>query len=106
MNSRREKKAHYTFKSADHNYAEKALHLSPYAAWMASQLVDEKYPRLATGLNLGAYGLYAGMSAHNALRHPAERYTSGTDALALTAMGLADLARMRRKSLNPMAEGH
>lgn len=106
MTSPREKKARYTFKSASHSLKEKALHLSPYAAWIASQVLDEKYPRLARGLNLGAYGMYAGMSAHNALKDPSERLTSGTDALALTAMGLADLARIRRNSQNSTAEGH
>ena len=104
-NSLREKQAQYTFKMANHSPMQKALHLAPYAAWMGSQLLEDKYPRVAKGLNLGAYGLYAGMSAHDALTNPQERFTSGTDAVALTAMALADMARMRRNSQNP-AEGH
>jgi hypothetical protein len=106
MNSLREKTARYSFKGSSHGFGERALHLSPYAAWIGSQLLEDKYPRLSKGLNLGAYGLYAGMSAHNALKHPSERLTSGIDALSLTAMGLADLARMRRNSLNPTANSH
>lgn len=105
-NSLREKQAQYFFKGASHSPLQKALHLSPYAAWMGSQLLEDKYPRLAKGLNLGAYALYAGMAGHEALTNPNERLTSGTDALALTAMGIADLARMRRNSQNSTAEGH
>ena len=105
-NSLREKQAQYFFKGASHSPLQKALHLSPYAAWMGSQLLEDKYPRLAKGLNLGAYALYAGMAGHEALTNPKERLTSGTDALALTAMGIADLARMRRNSQNSTAEGH
>jgi len=105
-NSLREKQARYTFKGASHSPLQKALHLSPYAAWMGSQLLEDKHPTLAKGLNLGAYALYAGMAGHEALTNPNERLTSGTDALALTAMGIADLARMRRNSQNSTAEGH
>jgi hypothetical protein len=98
MSSLREKKARYTFKGASHSIAEKALHASPYVAWLASQALDDSYPRLAKGLNLGAYGLYAGMAGYDALTNPKERYTSAIDAGALAAMALADIARMKRDS--------
>jgi hypothetical protein len=104
--SLRENQARYLFKGAGGNsLGERALHIAPYAAWIGSQLLEDSHPRLSKGLNLGAYGLYAGMAGREALRNPSERITSGIDAAALTAMGLADLARMRRKSINP-AEGH
>lgn len=105
MNSLRETRSKFRVKQAGHSLAEKALHIAPYTAWIAAQLLGDSHPRLSKGLNLGAYGLYAGMAGRDALRNPSERITSGIDAAALTAMGLADLARMRRKSLN-LAEGH
>lgn len=100
--SLREKQGHYTFKGAEGSLGQKVLHTAPYAAWIASNLLDkDKHPILKPALNLGAYGLYAGMAGHEALTDPKERYTSGTDALALSAMALADIARMRRDSQNP-----
>lgn len=108
--SLRETPAQYTFKGAEgHSWQQKALHAAPYVAWLSSQaLEDNERPwarTLGKGLNLAAYPLYAGMSAYDAIKHPENRLTSGTDAVALTAMGLADLARLRRNSQNP-AEGH
>lgn len=80
--------------SEGHGLGHKILHTAPYAAWIASQFVEN--PTLSKALNLGAYAGYAGMSAHEALTNPAEKWTSGTDAVALTAMALADIARMKR----------
>ena len=79
-----------------HSWGHKALHASPYVAWIASQLVADSHPTLAKALNLGAYGGYAGMSAHTALTEPAEKWTSAVDAGALLAMAAADVARLRR----------
>lgn len=80
--------------SDGHGLGHKVLHAAPYAAWIASQFVE--HPTLSKALNLGAYAGYAGMSAHTALTDPAEKWTSGTDAVALLAMAAADIARMKR----------
>lgn len=80
--------------SEGHGLGHKIMHAAPYAAWIASQFVE--HPTLSKALNLGAYAGYAGMSAHTALTDPAEKWTSGTDAVALLAMAAADIARMKR----------
>jgi hypothetical protein len=83
------------------------LHASPYVAWLGSQGLDYAgLPRASKALNLGAYGLYAGMAGHEALTNPQERLTSGVDAAALAAMALSDIARMRRESQTPASGSH
>jgi hypothetical protein len=83
------------------------LHAAPYVAWLGSQGLDYAgLHRASKALNLGAYGLYAGMAGHEALTNPQERLTSGVDAAALAAMALSDIARMRRESQTPASGSH
>lgn len=93
--SRREKSAEQG-QPHGHGIGSKLLHIAPYGAWAAGHLLDESHPRLAKALTAGAYLGYAGTSAHEAMKNPNERLTSGIDAAALTAMLGADIARWSR----------
>jgi len=84
-------------KEASHGLLSHALHVSPYAAWAAGHLLEDKHPTLSKALTAGAYLGYAGNSAHEALKNPQERVTSGIDAAALLAMLGSDVARWTRK---------
>lgn len=84
-------------KLAEHGWGSKLLHVSPYAAWAAGHLVEDSHPTLSKALSAGAYLGYAGSSAHEAATNPAERATSGVDAMALMAMLGSDIARWTRK---------
>lgn len=97
MASLRENEASYRFKGAEgHGLGATLAHVSPYVAWIGSQLVRDSNPNLAKALSAGAYLGYAGSAAHDAITNPKERVTGAVDALALTAMLGSDVARWRR----------
>ena len=101
--SLREKKASYRLKRADeHGIGTKLLHMSPYAAWIASKALEGHHDTAAKALSAAAYLGYAGNAAHDAVTKKEESITGAVDALGLLAMLGSDVARWRRPpEVNP-----
>ena len=101
--SLREKEASYRLKRADeHGIGTKLLHMSPYAAWIASKALEGHHDTAAKALSAAAYLGYAGNAAHDAVTKKEERVTGAVDALGLLAMLGSDVARWRRPpEVNP-----
>lgn len=70
-----------------------AIHDGSYLSFIAGHHLHDKYPRLATGLEVGGLVGLGGSSMHDMAKNPSERVPSGMDLAGLALMGGAMLKR-------------